>query len=352
MDPASVARGLQCRQSGTGVEGQVQSAGRGVGWVTSAFVLAAVIAIGAFGAFVLSERATAIADHEAGVARAEADASAAAAASAEDRARAERIAAQPSPTPYPSAPPGTYRVQQGDSIFSVSEDLGISVALLRHWNLGEFPRLASSPALEAGTLLAIDGPPIETAGGGGSTGGNGPGGTAPQPTPATAVPPAGPTPTTGNSAGGWSDDAYWTATDYLNSVEATYVYAIPSALWDAGAKLFGARCTWAQTPAESAACQNEMTASIGVPIRDAIVAHQGFMIGNPAAPCFADAYAADAALADTYLDAANSLLLTLDYLEPDAYYAALDAWEAGRASGQALSESFLANLEGYFADCG
>ena len=63
--------------------------------------------------------------------------------------------------------------------------------MLRHWNLGELPGLASSPALEAGTLLAIDGPPLETAGSAESAGSAGSRGTAPQPAPATAVPPAG-----------------------------------------------------------------------------------------------------------------------------------------------------------------
>ena len=130
----------------------------------ASFVAFAVVLVIAFGAFIFMQREAAISKHESAVAHAEAVASASAEAARIAAERAARLASQPSPTPYPSAPPGTYRVQKGDSLFSVASSLGVSPKLLVHWNIEEYPRLASSPALKPGTLLAIEGPPLTAAG--------------------------------------------------------------------------------------------------------------------------------------------------------------------------------------------
>jgi hypothetical protein len=321
---------------------------RGLDGPAAWFIFLAVVAIAAFGPLLLLQREAEIDRHAAQQAEDYDARQRAASVAADLEASARRLrelAAQPTPTPFPSAPPGFHRVQAGESLFSVAADYGLDQDLLRSWNVDEFPSLASSPALDPGWALAITGPmPVAST-----------------PVPVAAAPPAGPT--AGNPAppapasqpepgSGWNEDAYWTAMDYLESVESTYVYAIPNALWDAGAKLFGARCDWVQTPVESAECQKDMVASIGVPIRDATTAHLDFMRRNPPAPCFADAYEADKRAANAYLGAAESLLLTLDVLEPDAYDAAFDAWDAGIDSGKSLSEDLLANMDAYLADCG
>jgi predicted secreted Zn-dependent protease len=122
----------------------------GLDALTSAIVIVAVVSIMLVGAVVLGQRAGAIAAHDGAVAVA--TASQAADASASEPA-----------TAAPSAGPGEYVVRQGDSLFSVAAQLGLSPNELIFWNADEYPTLHSTPALRAGWVLRTIGPPLPTA---------------------------------------------------------------------------------------------------------------------------------------------------------------------------------------------
>jgi predicted secreted Zn-dependent protease len=126
--------------------------------VASAFVIFAVFAVVLFGLVVFVQRDAAIAEHDATVARAQAHASARAEAARREEERQRRIAAQPSPTPVPSDAPGTYRVQRGDSLFSIAARFGVPPNALREWNSNEYPTLATGVAVKPGWVLTITGP--------------------------------------------------------------------------------------------------------------------------------------------------------------------------------------------------
>jgi hypothetical protein len=70
------------------------------------------------------------------------------------------------------------------------------------------------------------------------------------------------------------------------------------------------------------------------------------MQNHPAARCFQDAYAADAAAANAYLNAANALLTPVGTRAWDD-----PGWTTWRAKGDSLAASFRSQFSGYFSDC-
>jgi len=130
----------------------------GLDAVASSFVIVAVFAVLLFGVVIFVQREGAIQDHNAAVANAEAAASARADAAQREEERQRRIASQPSPTPAPSDAPGTYRVRQGDSLFSIASRFDVPPNALRDWNSDEFPTLATGVAVKPGWVLTLTGP--------------------------------------------------------------------------------------------------------------------------------------------------------------------------------------------------
>jgi peptidoglycan/xylan/chitin deacetylase (PgdA/CDA1 family) len=69
-----------------------------------------------------------------------------------------------SPLPSPSAPTGaTYTVKPGDTLYSIAQRWGTSVAQLQAWNSAVYPILATDPSrLQAGWVLIVSGDPGAT----------------------------------------------------------------------------------------------------------------------------------------------------------------------------------------------
>lgn len=123
----------------------------GLDRATAAIVIVAVVSIMLVGAVVLAQRDRAIASaNETSVAMATASPDATASAPEAE-------------TAAPSAGPGEYIVQRGDSLFSVAEELGLSPNELIFWNADDYPTLRSTPALQPGWVLRTSGPALATA---------------------------------------------------------------------------------------------------------------------------------------------------------------------------------------------
>lgn len=241
------------------------------------------------------------------------------------------------PTPWPSGEPGTYRVQYGDSLFSVSNATGISPQLLTFWNVDEFPGLASSPALEPGTLLALSGPAMPT-----PTPRPAPDET-PPPAVAQPAPPANPNPPPANPnpppASAWTVADYTTLILFRESAYASYYDASTSVVEVS----YKEGCEPGRTVEECEASRQGAASAIGLGER-AIEAHRIIMREHPAHPCFADGYAESEALAARYVQWFTN-------------WGAYGDTPAGRAQLSSADEllndtNFFLSVSDYYADCG
>ena len=250
--------------------------------------------------------------------------------------------ANPTRTPYPSDAPGTHTVRTWDTLYSIAQSLGVSEEQLRYWNIEKYPSLSTMPRqIAVGWVLITDGPTMPTP--------------TPRPTRQATPVPTAPIVTggggTGGGGSGWTQSDYETAVAYRDSVVQYYQFDVPNALWNAGAKLFGATCPQGTTPEERAACFKRELLSIAEPLRDASDEHLAFMAGHTAASCFADAYAADSAATRAYRSAAIHLLSVLGKTG-DEWTAEMQLWDQGLASAKELAAQFIASFGQYFADCG
>ena len=156
--------------------------------------------------------------------------------------------------------------------------------------------------------------------------------TSPRTTP-TPLPPT-PAPTSD-----WTYSAYLTSVAYTNDVNFTYTVLIPDALWDSAAKLFGVYCQYS-TGEAIAACEIQYMEEIGHGVLEPAKNHLAWMMENPPASCFSDAYAADRAVAKAYIKAAN-FLLSWDTA----------GWDAWIGTADARKRTFLNDFASYFRDC-
>jgi predicted secreted Zn-dependent protease len=132
----------------------------GLSLLASVVVIVAVFVIAVTGAVVLDRRNELVAgDDAAHLARARAEERAAEEAR---QAGLQSSQAMPSPTPLPADSPGHHVVKDGESLFSVAADFGVSANELVFWNVAQYPTLHASPALRAGWVLRVTGPPIPT----------------------------------------------------------------------------------------------------------------------------------------------------------------------------------------------
>jgi predicted secreted Zn-dependent protease/LysM repeat protein len=132
----------------------------GLSLLASVMVIVAVFAIAVTGVVVLDRREEILAAGDAaGGARGQAEEQAA------EQAREAGLRsslATPSPTPLPEDSPGQHVVIDGESLFSVAADFGVTANELVFWNAGQYPTLHASPALREGWVLKVSGPPIAT----------------------------------------------------------------------------------------------------------------------------------------------------------------------------------------------
>ena len=83
--------------------------------------------------------------------------------------------------PRPSDAPGTHTVAPLESLFTIGFGFDVTLDELRYWNRDAYPSVDSSPQLEVGWVLIVDGPPLPTA----------------SPAPTQALPTLGPEPAPG-----------------------------------------------------------------------------------------------------------------------------------------------------------
>jgi predicted secreted Zn-dependent protease len=65
--------------------------------------------------------------------------------------------------PRPSDAPGTHTVAPLESLFTIGFAFDVSLDELRFWNRDRYPSVDTSPQLQVGWVLIIDGPPLPTA---------------------------------------------------------------------------------------------------------------------------------------------------------------------------------------------
>jgi hypothetical protein len=170
----------------------------------------------------------------------------------------------------------------------------------------------------------------------------------PEPTPPPSQQPASvgvapPPSKVGSSASGWTEAAYLTALAYFDAVKTTYVADLPNDLLGIET-MAGSCCDGGSSPEERtiilAGAQPYINAAT-----TAIHSHLSFMSAHPAAVCFLDAYAADRAIAATYLawlaDWGNGFPST------DGGQIQRSLLEAANAK----ANTFLGAFGGYFSDC-
>lgn len=83
-----------------------------------------------------------------------------------DAARPTAATTLTTAAPTASDAPGTHTVRQHESLTSIGLDFGVTVEELRYWNREAYPSVDSTPQLEVGWVLNVEGPalPLPTLG--------------------------------------------------------------------------------------------------------------------------------------------------------------------------------------------